>query len=88
MGSVTSILTGLAMLTSAACMWLLFRAYAASRLRLLLWSGLCFVFLTLNNVLLFFDLIVVPEVDLMAWRTATAFASAAVLLFGLVWEAR
>jgi hypothetical protein len=74
--------------TSLLAAVLLFRMWRQRRTRLLLWSCLCFAGLTLNNVLLFFDLIVVPEVDLMAWRTATAFASAAVLLFGLVWEAR
>ena len=35
MVTVTSILTSLAMLTSAACMCFLFRAYASTRLRLL-----------------------------------------------------
>ena len=74
--------------TSLLAAVLLFRMWRQRRTRLLLWSCLCFAGLTLNNVLLFFDLVVVPEVDLMAWRTATAFASAAVLLFGLVWEAR
>ena len=38
MVTVTSILTSLAMLTSAACMCFLFRAYASTRLRLLLFS--------------------------------------------------
>lgn len=84
---VTSILTLLAMLTSAACMWFLFRAYAASRLRLLLWSGLCFVFLTLNNVLLFFDVVVFPvEVDLRPYRLAAALIAVGFLLYGFVWE--
>jgi hypothetical protein len=87
MVTVTSILTSLAMLTSAACMWLLFRAYAASRLRLLLWSGLCFVFLTLNNVLLFFDVVVFPvEVDLRPYRLAAALIAVGFLLYGFVWE--
>lgn len=36
-------------------MVLLFRAYAANGMRLLLWSALCFVGLSVNNVLLFFD---------------------------------
>lgn len=88
MGTVNFILTCLAMLTSAACMWLLFRAYAASRLRLLLWSGLCFVFLTLNNVLLFFDVVVFPEpeVDLRPYRLAMALVAVGFLLYGFVWE--
>lgn len=86
--SVTSILTCLAMLTSAACMWFLFRAYAATRLRLLLWSGLCFVFLTVNNVLLFFDVVVFPvEVDLRPYRLAAALIAVGFLLYGFIWEA-
>ena len=50
----------LAVLTSAACMVFLFRGYSRTGARLLFWSGLCFVFLTINNVLLFFDLVVYP----------------------------
>jgi uncharacterized protein DUF5985 len=49
------VLTLLAALTTVACMLLRFRAYARTRVGLLLWSALCFVFLGLNNVLLFFD---------------------------------
>ena len=87
MVTVNSILTSLAMLTSAACMWLLFRGYAATRLRLLLWSGLCFVFLTLNNVLLFFDVVVFPvEVDLRPFRLGAALIAVGFLLYGFVWE--
>lgn len=53
MVTFNSVLYLLALVTSLACMVLLFRAYAASGMRLLLWSALCFVGLTLNNVLLF-----------------------------------
>jgi hypothetical protein len=74
--------------TSLVAAVMLFRMWRRRRTRLLLWSCLCFAGLALNNILLFVDLIVVPEVDLIGWRTATAFASVAVLLFGLVWEAR
>ena len=45
-------------LTSLACAALLLRGYVRSRVRLLLWSGLCFAFLFLNNVLLFVDKVV------------------------------
>ena len=87
MVTVTSILTSLAMLTSAACMCFLFRAYASTRLRLLLWSGLCFVFLTLNNILLFLDVVVFPvEVDLRTYRLAAALIAVGFLLYGFVWE--
>jgi hypothetical protein len=73
-------------LTSVACAWLLLRAYARSRFRLLLWSGLCFAGLTLNNALLVLDRLVFTEVDLGPLRLVTAFVALALLVFGLVWE--
>ena len=76
----------LAVLTCLACTVLLFRGYAASGLRLLLWSALCFVFLTLNNVLLFFDLVVFAEIDLRPWRLAAALAGLLFLLYGFIFE--
>jgi Family of unknown function (DUF5985) len=82
-----SILYLLALITSLACMVLLFRAYAASGMRLLLWSALCFVGLSVNNVLLFFDLVVFPtEVDLRPYRLLSALAGLLFLLYGFIWE--
>ena len=87
MVSVDFVLTLLAALTSLACMVLLFRGYAATGVRLLLWSALCFVCLTENNALLFFDLVVFPDFDLRAYRMAAAFAGILFLLYGFIWEA-
>ena len=84
--SVDVTLSLLAVLTSLACMVFLFRAYAASRVRLLLWSGLCFVFLSLNNVLLFTDRVTPPDMDLRAWRLAAALVGVLFLLYGFIWE--
>jgi hypothetical protein len=82
------VLISLAALTSIGCMVLLFRGYARSGARLLLWSALCFVFLSANNVLLFFDLIVYPtQVDLRPWRLGTALLGIACLLYAFIWEA-
>jgi hypothetical protein len=75
-------------LTSLACAVLLLRGYASSRVRLLLWSGLCFAGLALNNLLLLIDKRLVPEMDLSLWRTLPALAGLALLLYGLVWETR
>ena len=55
-------------LTSAACAGLLFMAYRRTGARLLFWSGLCFVGLALNNLLLVVDLLVVPATDLSILR--------------------
>lgn len=75
-------------LTSLACAWLLLRGYARSKVRLLLWSGLCFAGLALNNVLLFIDLRVLPDTDLSLWRMLPALAGVGILIYGLVWETR
>lgn len=71
---------------SFACTLLLLRAYARTRVQLLLWTGLCFVALTASNVFLFVDLVVVPEKDLYAWRLGSAFVGISILLYGFVWE--
>jgi drug/metabolite transporter (DMT)-like permease len=73
--------------TSLACAGLLLRGYVRSRVRLLLWSSLCFVGLALNNVLLVVDFIILPERDLSLLRNLPALVGLALLVFGLVWEA-
>ena len=80
------VLCALAVLTCLACTVLLFRGYARSGVRLLLWSALCFVFLTLNNLLLFFDLIVFPELDLRPFRLGAALVGLLFLLYGFIFE--
>ena len=86
MGTVSFVLASLALLTSLACMVLLFRGYAASGVRLLLWSALCFVFLTLNNFFLVLDLAIV-DVDFRPYRLVTALLGVSFLLYGFIREA-
>jgi hypothetical protein len=74
-------------LTTLLCAVLLLRAYARVKRRLLLWSGLCFVGLTISSALLFVDLVLVaPDVSLYVWRLGTAAVGMALLLYGLIWE--
>jgi hypothetical protein len=73
-------------LASVACAGLLLRSYGRSRLRLILWTGLCFIALAANNVLLLLDLMVVPSIDLSTLRIAVGLAGAAVLLYGMIME--
>ncbi|RKH42266.1 DUF5985 family protein [Corallococcus llansteffanensis] len=73
-------------LTSVACALLLLRAWRRTRVKLLLYSGLCFSILTLNNVMLFVDLVLIPEQDLSLARTCTSLLASGVLLFGLIWD--
>ena len=77
-------------LTAVACAVLLFRGYARTRARLLLWSGLCFLALMVNNLMLFVDNVVfpgqaIPPIGPVA-RSAVAVIGLALLLYGLVWE--
>jgi hypothetical protein len=85
---VATLVYALCALTSTACAVLLLRGYLRSRFRLLLWSGLCFAGLALNNVILFVDKQVVPDVDLSVWRSLPAVAGIALLLYGFVWDTR
>jgi hypothetical protein len=82
-----SIVYALCTVTSFTCAALLMRRYSAEGHRLLLWSGLCFCGLTINNMLLFTDYILLPtQVNLALARAATAAASLLVLLVGLIWD--
>lgn len=75
-------------LTSAAVAFLLLRGWLRSRNRLLLWCGLGFVGLCLNNTLLFVDKVILPtSVDLSFVRAIPALVGMALLLFGLIWDA-
>ena len=85
---MATLVYALCALTSTACALLLLRGYLRSRFRLLLWSGLCFAGLALNNVILFVDKQVVPDVDLSVWRSLPAVAGIALLLYGFVWDTR
>jgi hydrogenase/urease accessory protein HupE len=73
-------------LTALACAFLLLRSYRKSGYRLLLWSGLCFVGLSVNNLLLTLDRLALPSADLSVWRLVTTLIALLTLLYGLVWE--
>jgi uncharacterized protein DUF5985 len=85
---MASVVYALCAFTSGLCAVLLLRAYGKSRARLLLWSSLAFIGLTCNNLLLFIDLILVPEVDLSLYRSLTAALAVMVLLVGLIWDSK
>lgn len=85
MAEITYILCGL---TSIACAVLLLRGYLTTRMPLLFWAALCFVGLTIDNALLFVDLVLLPHVDLFMLRTTAALAGMAVLLYGMIWDIR
>jgi hypothetical protein len=83
---MAAVIYTLCALTALLCTIMLLQAYRRGRYRLLLWSGLCFAGLTLNNLLLVVDKVLLPLVDLSAWRTGVALVAMAVLLYGLIWD--
>lgn len=77
----------LCLLAAALCTWLLLRGYWRTGARLLLWSGLCFGFLSLNSFAVILDILVLDAVDLQGVRLLASLAAVGTLLIGLIWEA-
>ena len=81
-------------LTSSLCAVLLLRVYRKTSARgsgsaassLLLWSGLSFCVMAVNNALVLADLVLFPSIDLALYRGATFLLATALLLYGLVWD--
>jgi hypothetical protein len=87
MTAIKVVLYALAVLTSLSCTILLFRGYLQKKVRLLLWSGICFAGLTINNLALFADLVIFPERDLRLARLIPALAGMLCLLYAFIWDA-
>ena len=77
----------LCLLASAVCAFLLLRAWGRSRVPLLLWSGISFSLLALNNLIVVLDMVLLPNIDFGWPRLLTTLAAAGVLLYGFIWEA-
>lgn len=76
----------LCFLTSLTCSVLLLRGFKLFQSRLLLWTGLCFVGLAVNNGLLFIDRVMLPDQNLWWVRSASTLVGLSLLLYGLIWE--
>jgi uncharacterized protein DUF5985 len=73
-----------AILSSLACTVLLFRGYRRRHIRLMMWSAICFAGLTVNNVALFVDLVILPDLNLRLLRLVPALAGMLSLLYGFI----
>lgn len=74
-------------LTTLLCAVLLLRRYSQVRVRLLLWAGLCFAGLTVNNATVFVDRVILPTTtDLYPIRLVITVIAMAFLLVGLIWD--
>jgi hypothetical protein len=79
-----AVIYSLCALTAALCAVLLLRGYSRTRAPMLFWSGLCFAGLTVSNVLLVLDRIVLPAEDLSTARLAVGLVALLLLVYGLV----
>jgi hypothetical protein len=75
-------------ITSATCALLLLRGYKQSGVRLLLWSGLCFIGFAFNNVLLIVDVQIGESTDLSIVRAVPSLIGVCLLLYGFIWDAK
>ena len=86
MTSFSAVVYFLCFVSSTLCFVLLLTGYNRSRERLLLWSSLCFGLLALNNLFVFIDIIVLPDISLVSMRSLTALGAVGLLLYGFIWE--
>ena len=71
-------------LTSMACAVLLYRQHRRTPGPLVFWSTGCFICFALTNILLFVDLIVLPQIDLSVIRSSLTLAGMVMMLYGLI----
>ncbi|RYY03960.1 MAG: hypothetical protein EOO53_05495 [Gammaproteobacteria bacterium] len=83
---MAAIIYTLCTLTSLLCALLLLRSYFRSKYRLLYWAGICFLGITLNNMLLVADKLIFPNIDLFPFRVAVGFLALCFFMYGLIFD--
>lgn len=77
---------GLCFGTSALCAGFLGRMFARTGTRLLFWSSACFVMLSLNNLVVVFDMLIFPTIYFRLVRLGLSLIAISLLLFGFIWD--
>jgi hypothetical protein len=85
---MSAFIYGLCAATASLCAYLLLRGAVRNKSRLLLWSGLCFVGLALNNYMLIADILLFPQADLSTVRLIPALVGMMLLIYGLIVETK
>lgn len=73
-------------IVTIGCAVLLLRSYRRTRAKLVFWGAVFFICFAVSNVLLFFDLGVLPSVDLSPYRDGITLAGLIAMIFGLIKE--
>lgn len=74
---------GLCAVTSLACFGLLLREHMRARSLLAFQCGIAFLCFAVANVILFVDLIVLPQIDLRLWRNLITLLGVVCLLLAV-----
>jgi hypothetical protein len=74
-------------IASIICAALLVRAYLRTRTRLILWTAVCFVLLSINATLVFIDIFWPHSGNLLPYRQTVSLSALLVLIYGFLWEA-
>lgn len=69
---------------SLSCALLLLSGFRKNKFRLLFWASIGFFGFALNNILLFVDIILVPNTDLLVLRTIPALVGMMIMVYGLI----
>lgn len=72
--------------TASVCATLLLRGWRRTGGSLLLWSGVCFAGLAVQDLLVFIDLVLLSDGNLFLVRNLVGLTATAVLLCALIWE--
>lgn len=83
LGPIIYILCALTSLGAALLLW---RGWRRSGQRLLYWSALCFAIMAVSNAVLILDLVILPDVYILPWRTGLSLVASLVLIYGLIFE--
>ena len=73
-------------LTSLISALLLLRGALTRKGGLLFWSSLCFFAMAVQNVLLYVNYVILPEIDLLIAARLVALAGIVLLNIGLIWH--
>ncbi len=77
----------LCLVTCVLCAGLLVRAWLKTRIRLMMWTATGFVFLAFNNLFLFCDVVLFPNIDFSIPRFTASLLAVATMIVGFIWEA-
>lgn len=73
---------GLGLVTAVICAVVVLLSWRRTRAPILFWTGISFVLLSINNVILLLDRVILLDVNFWPWRQVPTVFAVLVLLYG------